>query len=88
MTESKIVSLNGNDLPEPGKANPRIVEVLEDELKRARAGKTAGIVLVAVDHEVRSYYRIHGQNLSSYAATGAVFAAAHELAKDITRDDD
>ena len=88
MTDgSKIVSLNGNDLPEPGKVNPKIVKVLEEELERARAGNTAGIVIVTVDHECRSFYRIHGQNLSTYNATGACFAVAHQLAKDITRDD-
>lgn len=87
MSDSKIVSLNGNDLPEPGKPNPKIVELLEQLLERAQAGETAGILVVDVDHECRSRYWIYGQNLSTYNATGAAFAAAHELAKDITRED-
>ena len=88
MTDSKIVSLGGATLPEPGKVNPRIVEVLENELEKARAGRTAGIIIIGADHECSPWYRLTGQNLCVAAVVGAVHVVSHELTKDMILPED
>lgn len=81
--DSKIVSLNGGPLPEPGQVNPRMVEVLEAALERAKAGNSAGIVLIEINHELSCRYWITGYSLATFPALGALAAVQHDLARDI-----
>ncbi len=83
MTESKIVSLGGESLPEPGEPNASVVKVLEEALETARAGELVGVVLVQVNHRVEAWWDIAGAYTPSYTVLGVLHSAAHRVAQEI-----
>ena len=62
---SKIVTLGGADLPEPGKPVENVVEALEEMLAEAKAGEIAGFAAVYVDHKIFCGYRLHGNYIGA-----------------------
>ena len=86
MSESKIVSLHGEEIPEPGTPNERVIEVLERSLEKAKAGDLAGVVLIQATHDDAYDWYITGHRLYCYTALGAVHSIAQHMASEINMD--
>ena len=85
MSGPKIVSLNGEEIPEPGTPNENVIQILERTLEAAKSGRVSGIVLVINDADIYEWY-VSGSGLYSYTALGAVHSVAHKIAESINED--
>ena len=86
MSDSKIVSLNGTEIPEPGTPDPNVISVLEQSLEEARSGKICGIVLIRTNHQLACDWYMTGHGVNSYAMLGALHSTAHHVAAEINEE--
>lgn len=70
MEERKVVSMNGAPILEPGEADSDIVEVLEQHLAEARAGRTVAVAICSVNHEgwVLNSFNLHSHKFTLLGA--------------------
>lgn len=76
----KVISINGDHIPEPGNPVPSVVKELEIALEEARSGEITAISLVRRHFDNSSSFCVVGY-VGGYSMIGAAQMAVSELVK-------